>query len=310
MTTAVNHSFGKVAVLMGGDSAEREISLQSGAFVLEALQAACVDAIAIDTQNRQQLFAHLQSSKIDRVFNALHGRGGEDGVVQGFLSMLGIPYTGSGVLGSALSMDKYKTKQVWMASGLPTPDCVLVEDKNDLQVVRETIGFPCVMKPVHEGSSIGVSLVRSEDELLAAWTLANDYDRLLLAEALVEGKEYTAGILDQQVLPLIRLETPNTFYDYEAKYQSEATQYHCPCGLADDVEEEMQALSLQAFNAVEAEGWGRVDFMLDKQGHPWLIEVNTVPGMTRHSLVPMAAKQAGIPMQELVMRILQSSLQA
>ncbi|MEE9342841.1 MAG: D-alanine--D-alanine ligase [Gammaproteobacteria bacterium] len=306
--TPSSETFGRVAVLMGGSSAEREISLQSGAAVLQALLDSGVDAVSIDTQHTQALLEALKTQQVDRVFNALHGRGGEDGVVQGFLELMGIPCTGSGVLGSALSMDKYKTKQIWMASGLPTPDCVLIESRDDLDVVTNTIGFPCIIKPVHEGSSIGISKVDSSDGLDKAWENAHGHDQMLIAEEWIVGQEYTAAILGRESLPLIRLQTPHTFYDYEAKYQSESTQYHCPCGLEAPLEEKLKGLCLQAFDALDTTGWGRVDFMLDDSEQPWLIEVNTVPGMTHHSLVPMAAKQAGIGMNELVWKILETSV--
>ena len=301
--------FGKVAVLMGGNSAEREISLQSGQAVLEALQVSRVDAVGVDPAMSEAL-QKLASQRYDRAFNALHGRGGEDGVVQGFLEMLELPYTGSDVLGSALCMDKLRAKQLWQGIGLPTPAWVLLKDETDLQRVSSELGFPVIVKPVHEGSSIGMTKVSNKQQLQQAWQAADRYDHRVIAERWIDGPEFTAGIVGRQVLPLIRLQTPREFYDYEAKYQSDSTQYHCPCGLAGDHEKSLKTLSLQAFDALGASGWGRVDFMLDANDQPWLIEVNTVPGMTSHSLVPMAARVAGMDMPELVWRILETSERA
>lgn len=298
--------FGKVAVLMGGQSAEREISLQSGQAVLDALQASHVDAEPVDPATPEAL-QNLASQRYDCVFNMLHGRGGEDGVVQGYLEMLQLPYTGSGVLGSALCMDKVRAKQLWQGVGLPTPEWVLLNDEIDLQLASEQLGFPLITKPVHEGSSIGMNKVNDGQQLLHAWQTANQYDHRVMAERWISGPEFTAGVLGRQVLPLIRLETPREFYDYEAKYQSDSTRYHCPCGLAGDHEAALQALALQAFDVLGASGWGRVDFILDADDQPWLIEVNTVPGMTNHSLVPMAARVAGMEMPELAWRILETS---
>jgi D-alanine-D-alanine ligase len=307
MSGAVQVSqFGKVAVLMGGDSAEREISLRSGAAVLNALLQRGVDAHALDAG--ADLLAQLAAGGFDRAFIILHGRGGEDGVIQGALERIGMPYTGSGVLGSALGMDKYRTKALWRGLGLPTPESVLIGGVSDLEAA-DALGYPLMIKPSCEGSSIGIAKVEGKAQLQQAWETARGYDTSVLAERWIVGNEYTASVLQGEALPLIRLQTPHTFYDYEAKYHVDTTQYHCPCGLSATQEAELQALCLQAFAAVGADGWGRVDLMLDEQMQPWLIEVNTVPGMTDHSLVPMSAKAAGIEFDELVLRILATSLE-
>jgi D-alanine-D-alanine ligase len=298
--------FGKVAVLMGGDSAEREISLRSGAAVLAALQQRGVDAHGIDAG--ADLLQQLAAGGFDRAFIILHGRGGEDGVIQGTLERIGLPYTGSGVLGSALGMDKYRTKALWRGLDLPTPESVLISDAEDLQAA-DSLTFPLMIKPSREGSSIGMTKVEDKQQLRQAWETARRYDASVLAERWISGSEYTATLLQGEALPLIRLQTPHTFYDYAAKYSADTTRYHCPCGLSPAQEAELQALCLQAFDAVGADGWGRVDLMLDEQQRPWLIEVNTVPGMTDHSLVPMSARAAGIEFDELVLRILATSLQ-
>lgn len=298
-------AYGKVAVLMGGDSAEREVSLRSGAAVLAALQQRGVDAHGIDAG--PDVLRRLETGAFDRAFIILHGRGGEDGVIQGALERIGLPYTGSGVLGSALGMDKYRTKALWRGLGLPTPESVLLTGAADL-AAADGLGYPLMVKPSREGSSIGMTKVEDAQQLQQAWETARRYDASVLAERWILGREYTASVLLGEALPLIRLETPHTFYDYEAKYHADTTRYHCPCGLPPAQEAELQALCLQAFNAVGAEGWGRVDLMLDEQQQPWLIEVNTVPGMTDHSLVPMSARAAGIEFDELVMRILATSL--
>jgi D-alanine-D-alanine ligase len=298
--------FGKVAVLMGGRSAEREISLQSGAAVLDALQQRAVDAVALDA-GADDFVQRLLEGGFDRAFNALHGRGGEDGVVQGLLTAIGIPVTGSGILGSALAMDKLRSKQLWEGVNLPTPAFVTLRSDADLQTAVQQLGFPMILKPVHEGSSIGMTKVKTDSDLYTAWQLARRYDRQVLAERWVTGTEYTAALVGKTALPLIRLETPREFYDYEAKYQADSTSYHCPCGLPADQEAELQNLAVRAFEALDASGWGRVDFFLDEAGNPWLIEANTVPGMTDHSLVPMAAQQFGWGMPELVWRILETT---
>ena len=294
--------FGKVAVLMGGRSAEREISLQSGNAVLSALQRNGVDAHGIDVNER--IVAQLDTEKFDRVFIMLHGRGGEDGTIQGVLEMMAIPYTGSGVMASSIAMDKLKTKQIWLAMGLPTPEFSILESAEDCEKALETLGLPLIVKPVLEGSSIGMSKVDKAEEMEAAWKTAAQCGGTVIAERWIVGSEYTAAVLDNQVLPMIKLETPHRFYDYDAKYQANDTQYICPCGLSSEREAEFAGLIKQAFQAVNAQAWGRVDFMVDRDGQPWLIEINTVPGMTGHSLVPMAAKQAGMSFDELVMKIL------
>jgi D-alanine-D-alanine ligase len=299
-------AFGKVAVLLGGRSAERAISLKSGAAVLAALRERAVDAHPLDSAD-EDFVQRLQNGGFARVFNMLHGRGGEDGVIQGLLEYLGIPCTGSGVLGSALAMDKLRTKQLWMGVGLPTPAFCVLNSESDLPEAADTIGFPMMLKPSREGSSIGMSKVDSASGLQEAWEEAARHDREVLAERWIEGQEYTAAVVDATALPLIRLETPRTFYDYEAKYEADTTRYHCPCGLPQEQESALQELCMRAFAAVGASGWGRVDFMLDAAGQPWLIEVNTVPGMTDHSLVPMAARVHGWDMPELVWRLLETS---
>ena len=299
--------FGRVAVLMGGCSAEREVSLRSGEAVLGALLSRGVDAVAVDAGS-PNFVAQLQAGAFDCAFNIVHGRGGEDGVLQGLLDYLDIPVTGSGVLGSALAMDKQRTKHVWQGLGLPTPDFDILTCEQDLESAAGRIGFPMMLKPVHEGSSIGMARVEKPEALAQAWRDADQYDHEVMAEHWISGEEYTAAIVGDIALPLIRLETPREFYDYEAKYQSDSTRYHCPCGLPESRELELQQLSKQAFDAVGASGWGRVDFFLDSDNSPWLIEVNTVPGMTDHSLVPMAAEQYGWDMTELVWRILETAL--
>ena len=298
--------FGKVAVLMGGRSAEREISLKSGAAVLGALQRAGVDAHGLDAG--AQVLEQLRAGAFERAFVALHGRGGEDGTMQGALETLGLPYTGSGVLGSALGMDKLRCKQLWRGAGLPTPEWALLGPDSDLDAVAQRVGVPLIVKPVHEGSSIGMTKVTSAADLQQAWEQASRYDHAVIAERWIQGREYTAAILGRRALPKIRLETPNAFYDFEAKYSADTTRYHCPCGLPEAQDESLRALALDAFDAVGAGGWGRVDLMLDGDDRPWLIEVNTVPGMTDHSLVPMAAKVAGMDFDRLVLEILATSL--
>lgn len=297
--------YGKVAVLMGGTSAEREISLKSGNAVLAALKRAGVKAAAVDP--RDGLFVPLEQGGFERVFIALHGRGGEDGLVQGALEWLGLPYTGSSVLGSAIAMDKLKTKQIWLQSDIPTPPHAVVTSGAELAAFAEQVGYPLAVKPTHEGSSIGMSRLERASDADAAYAAAAGCNDTVLAERWIQGKEYTAGILGAEVLPLIRLETPRAFYDFEAKYLANNTRYHCPCGLADGQERELGAICWRAFTAIGAGGWGRVDLMVDGDDQPWLLEVNTVPGMTDHSLVPMAARQFGMDFDALVLRILDSS---
>jgi D-alanine-D-alanine ligase len=305
MSKSGQNNFGKVAVLMGGWSAEREISLLSGKAVLKALLDQGVDAHAVDVTH--EIARVLLEDKFDRAFIVLHGRGGEDGSMQGLLETMAVPYTGSAVLGSALAMDKLRTKQIWHASGLPTPEYVVLESEDDCTQALKTLGLPMIIKPVLEGSSIGMSKVEKAEELVPAWRLATACQGEVIAERWITGKEYTAAIMGERVLPMIRLVTPHKFYDYAAKYTANDTQYLCPCGLDEKMEQEFAGLVLKAFRTVGANGWGRVDFMVDENGQAWLIEVNTVPGMTDHSLVPMAAKQAGISFEQLVMRILQAS---
>lgn len=298
--------FGRVAVLMGGTAAEREVSLKSGAAVLQALQSQGVAAVGIDVQDN--VLQHLQSGQFDRVFNIIHGRGGEDGVLQGVLETLHIPYTGSGVLASALSMDKLRTKWCWRGQGLPTPAWMHLRNHEDIDRCIATLGFPVIVKPAQEGSSIGMSKAANRDELIAAWHLAAKYRCDVYAETWVTGCEYTVAVLNGQALPAIRLETPHVFYDYEAKYQANTTRYHCPCGLDAEHEGQLQRLAEVACAVVGVRGWARVDVFIDAGGASQLIEVNTVPGMTDHSLVPMAAKAAGIDFEELVWRILETSM--
>jgi len=297
--------FGRVAVMMGGSAAEREVSLRSGAAVYEALKRKGVDAIAIDVTGSP--IDALAGQKVDRVFNIIHGRGGEDGVLQGVLEVMGIPYTGSRVMASALTMDKLRTKLCWQGYGLITPKWHVLKDEADLDACIEKLGFPVIVKPAQEGSSIGMSKATNRDELQQALTVAAKYRCDVYAEAWVAGKEYTVAVLDGEALPVIRLETPNAFYDYEAKYQATTTQYHCPCGLSQDQEQFIKDLAETACQVVGVKGWGRVDVFIDDLGQYQLIEVNTVPGMTDHSLVPMAARQAGMDFDELVWRVLETS---
>ena len=298
--------YGRVAVLMGGNSAEREISLETGKAVYDAMRRKGVDVHMVDTG--RDPFNKIIDGNFDRAFIALHGRGGEDGTVQGALETIMLPYTGSSVLGSALTMDKCLTKWVWRSRGIPTPDFIELSDEDSLGRVGTEIGFPVMIKPVNEGSSCGATRVNTEAELENAWLGASKYDPRVMAERWVEGIEYTASIVNDSLLPLIRLETPREFYDYEAKYIADTTRYICPCGLPEETEAVIGAEILKACKAVEVSGWGRVDFFIDAQNRIWLIEVNTVPGMTSHSLVPMAAKHAGIEFDDLVLMILETSM--
>jgi D-alanine-D-alanine ligase len=296
-------AFGKVAVLLGGRSAEREVSLKSGGMVLQALRAKGIDAHPFDPQ--QHDLAALIAQKFDRVFVALHGRYGEDGTLQGALELLGIPYTGSGVLASALAMDKWRTKLVWEALGISTPRCELLNTTSDFKVVAARLGLPLMVKPANEGSSIGISKVGAATGLEEAYALAANYDSVVIAEQFIEGIELTAAVLGGEALPLIRLETPREFYDYAAKYLTNDTRYIIPCGLTAGAESAVQKQVLAAFGALGCSGWGRVDLMMDAAGTPYFIEVNTSPGMTDHSLVPMAARHAGLSFEDLVVRILE-----
>jgi D-alanine-D-alanine ligase len=307
MSQLQTKDYGRVAVLMGGWSAEREISLLSGNAVLRALQQQSVDAHGVDVDH--EVAAKLRQLQAQRAFVVLHGRGGEDGVIQGLLEAMDIPYTGSGVLGSAISIDKLRSKQIWTAQGLPTPDYVVLDGEQSCQQAVAQLGLPLIIKPVMEGSSIGMSKVESAEDMLSAWQCARDCGGVVIAEKWIDGEEYTAAVIGKTVLPMIKLKTPHAFYDYDAKYEADDTQYICPCGLDEKTEAELAELSLQAFELLSATGWGRVDFMLDAAGKPWLIEVNTVPGMTDHSLVPMAAKQAGMDFEQLVLAILETSME-
>lgn len=297
--------FGKVAVLQGGSSSERDVSLRSGAAVLAALQRRGVDALAFDP--KEQPLTALLDAGIERSWIALHGPGGEDGTVQGALEYLGLPYTGSGVLGSAICMDKLRTKRLVAAVGIVTADSVELRGPEDFERAVQRLGLPMIVKPATQGSSVGMSKVDSAGQLPAAFATAIATDTQVFAEPWLAGPEYTVGILQGEALPAIRIETPNTFYDYEAKYLRNDTQYHCPAGLSQEAERHMAALARGAFAAAAGEGWGRVDFMMDVTGRPLLLEINTVPGMTDHSLVPMAAKAAGIDFDTLVWRVLETS---
>ena len=298
-------NFGKVAVLMGGRSAEREISLRSGTMVLAALKRKGVDAHAFDP--REQSFDQLLAQRIARVFIALHGRFGEDGTVQGALEVMGIPYTGSGVMASALAMDKWRSKLVWLASGIPTPAYELLTADSQAADVVARLGLPLMVKPAHEGSSIGITKVESIEKFAPAYELAAQCDGSVIAEQFIAGRELTAAILNGEALPLVRIEAPLGKYDYHNKYFGEETKYHCPSGLPVELEARIQAQALAAFELIGCEGWGRLDVMLDAQNQPWFLEVNTIPGMTDHSLVPMAARARGIAFDDLVLRILESA---
>ena len=293
-------NFGKVAVLLGGKSGEREVSLKSGSAVLAALQAQGISAEAFDPAVRP---LH-EIEQYDAAFISLHGRFGEDGTMQGALELFGIPYTGSGVMASAIGMDKWRTKMMWTAAGVKTPAFEIVTADSDFAAIEKKLGLPLFVKPANEGSSIGISKVKTAGGLKAAYELAAKSDPLVIAEQFVGGGEYTVGILGDQVLPIVRIVPANEFYDFEAKYLRDDTQYLCPCGLPAAQEAKIQAEALQAFRAIGGAGWGRVDFLMDEAGNHYFLEVNTSPGMTDHSLVPMAAKAAGISFADLVKRIL------
>ena len=296
---------GKVAVLFGGTSAEREVSLMSGRAVLAALQAVGVDAHAFDPAERD--LHVLKEEGFERVFIALHGRGGEDGTVQGALELMGIPYTGSGVMASALAMDKWRTKMVWLASGLPTPRYAILQADTDWAAVVADLGLPIFVKPAHEGSSMGATKVTAADQLQAAWELAAQYDRLVLAEEFIDGEELTAPFLEDQVLPLVRIVAPDGNYDYQHKYFTDDTRYDCPCGLDPEHEAELRALVMKSAQVLGCRGWGRADLILSAQGRPYLLEMNTSPGMTSHSLVPMSARVAGLEFEALCLKILEGA---
>ena len=298
--------FGKVAVLLGGKSAEREVSLDSGKAVLEALVRSGVNAEGFDPQERSV----TELVGYDRAFIVLHGRGGEDGQIQGALEWLNIPYTGTGVQGSAIGMDKVKTKQIWQGSELPTAPYRIIAKDTNLDEVIASLGLPLIIKPVHEGSSVGMSKVEKAEDLAGAVEKATLHDAVVMAEQWITGREYTISFLNGQPLPVIRLQPPAdvAFYDYEAKYNRNDVEYGIPSGLATDVEKQLQELCLRAFQAVGASGWGRIDAMQDEQGNFWLLEVNTVPGMTSHSLVPKAANAVGYSFDDLCLAILEQTL--
>ena len=299
-------AFGKVAVLMGGKSAEREISLMSGGGVLKALRSKGVDAHEFDPAKRD--LADLRREGFARCFIALHGRGGEDGTLQGGLECLGIPYTGSGVLGSAIAMDKWRTKMIWLANGLPTPRYRMLSAHDDWDAVARDLGLPLIVKPANEGSTLGLTKVTDAAQLPAAYELAaKKFHDMALAEQFIDGPEFTASILGETAPPLIRIEAPQGNYDYQNKYFTDDTKYHCPCGLPAAEEQALQALAVRAFRLVGCTGWGRVDLMLDRSGKPSLLEVNTSPGMTGHSLVPMAARQIGIAYEDLCVKVLEGA---
>jgi len=301
----VTKAFGKVAVLMGGASAEREISLMSGKAVLAALVKSGVDAHAFDPAERS--LWTLKQEGFERAFIALHGRGGEDGTVQGALELMGIPYTGSGVMASALSMDKWRTKMVWHAEQLPTPAWHILKADTDFDAVADALGLPLFVKPAREGSSVGAAKVTRAADLRAAWEAAAQHDPLVLAEQFVAGEELTAAFLGDQALPLVRIVAPGGNYDWQNKYFSDETQYFCPSGLPESAEETIQDLVMEAAQLLDCRGWGRADLILDAAGKPWLLEMNTSPGMTGHSLVPMAARAVGIGFEALCLQILEQA---
>ena len=297
--------FGKVAVLFGGSSAERDVSLMSGTAVLAALQGAGVDAHAFDPAERDLHI--LKEEGFERVFIALHGRGGEDGTVQGALELMGIPYTGSGVMASAISMDKWRTKMVWLAAGLPTPRYAILDADTDWAAVAADLGLPIFVKPAHEGSSMGATKVVDADQLEAAWVLAARYDSLVIAEEFVSGQELTAPFLERRILPLVRIVAPDGNYDYQNKYFTDVTRYDCPCGLPEAQEQALQALVMKSARVLGCRGWGRADLILTEDGKPYLLEMNTSPGMTSHSLVPMSARVAGLSFEALCLELLKGA---
>jgi D-alanine-D-alanine ligase len=297
--------FGRVAVLFGGTSTERDISLLTGRAVLAGLLRRGIAAEGLDP--RDTSLATIASRGFDRAFIALHGPGGEDGTLQGALECLGLPYTGSGVLGSAIGMDKLRTKRLAAAVGIPTPHGVVLRSVADCETAVEKVGLPLIVKPGSQGSSVGMSKVDRAEDLPAAYQRAAAVDEIVFAEPWISGAEYTVAVLHRRALPAIRIETANAFYDYEAKYLRDDTRYHCPAGLSAAAEAHMASLAIAAFDATGAEGWGRADFMADQTGRPQLLEINTVPGMTDHSLVPMAARAAGIDFDELCWQVLESS---
>lgn len=299
------HKYGKVAVLMGGPSAEREISLMSGHAVLDALLDRGVDAQAFDPAER--MLFDLEREGFDRAFIALHGRFGEDGTVQGALETMKIPYTGSGVMGSALAMDKWRTKLVWLAAGIPTPRYLVVDAQSDWRSVAQTLGLPLIVKPAREGSTLGLAKVGTVEQLDAAYAVAAEYDPLVLAEEFIDGTELTASILGDQALPLVRIDAPDGNYDYRNKYFTDATKYYCPSGIDADAESEIRRVALDAFRVLGCTGWGRADAIQRADGRFSFLEMNTVPGLTGHSLVPMAAKQTGMAFADLALAILETA---
>jgi D-alanine-D-alanine ligase len=299
-------ALGRVGVLYGGESAEREISLQTGAAVMQALSELGIEHVGIDIG--ATAIADIQAAQLDRAFVALHGPGGEDGRIQAVLEYLHIPYTGSDVQSSALAMDKLRSKQLWCGVGLPTPEFSVLNRHSDFAAVLEQLGGEVIVKPVHEGSSLGMARVGSVEELSQAYESAARYDGTVLVERIITGAEYTVAILNDAALPPIKLETDHRFYDFDAKYLADDTRYICPCGLAPEKEQQLKALALQAFSSLGCKGWGRVDVMADQTGNFYLLEVNTVPGMTSHSLVPMAARAEGMSFSALILCILQESL--
>ena len=305
MSTHDTAALGKVAVLFGGSSAERDISIMSGSAVLAALQEQGVDAHAFDPAERD--LWELKRDGFNRAFIALHGRGGEDGTIQGALECLGIPYTGSGVMASAIGMDKWRTKMVWLSAGLPTPRYKLLHAGSDFRAVANELGLPLFVKPAREGSSVGATKVTRIEDLEGAYERAARCDPLVLAEQFISGRELTAPFLGDMALPLIRIEAPQGNYDYQNKYFTDDVKYHCPSGLDADLEQEIQDLVMRAARLIDCRGWGRADLMLGEDGRPWLLEINTSPGMTSHSLVPMAARAVGIEFGELCLRILESA---
>jgi len=306
ITLAESKALGKVAVLMGGTSAERPVSLNSGAAVLKALLDQGIDAFGIDVGD--DAAQQLSHAEFDRAFIALHGRGGEDGTMQGLLELLNKPYTGSGVLASALGMDKWRTKLVWDACQVSTPKAFVLEESSDWDAIMQALGGLAMVKPAREGSSIGMRKVHTSEGLAESYAFASQHDDLVIAEQYIEGKEFTVAILGDEALPAIQLVTTHDFYDFDAKYKANDTQYLLPCGLPDYAEAELQKMSLKAFKLVGCHGWGRVDAMQDSEGNFWLLEVNTSPGMTDHSLVPMAAQAGDLSFSALVVRILQQTL--
>ncbi|BEV72500.1 D-alanine--D-alanine ligase [Paludibacterium sp. THUN1379] len=297
--------YGKVAVMMGGSSAEREVSLMSGSGVLKALQSRQVDAHPFDPSEKP--LSALKEEGFDRVFIILHGPFGEDGTLQGALETLGLPYTGCGVMASAIGMDKWRTKLLWQAAGLPIPAFRLLDEQTDLDQVVAELGLPLFVKPACEGSSIGISKVKSAAEMRAAYEAARKYDSLVLAEQFIGGGEYTCAMLGERALPTIKIEPATEFYDYDAKYFRDDTVYRCPSGIPADTEARVHEYALRAFKVLGGQGWGRIDFLMDEAGQPYLLEVNTAPGMTSHSLVPMAARQAGMSYEDLCLAVLDTA---